>query len=711
MGGLGNQNSQDLMVRYKNLALVGNPNSGKSTIFNLLTGLSQKVGNFPGVTVESLEGHFKTFLGNQINLIDLPGSYSLYTNSKDELVLSQALLGGLNSVMPEGIIYVADLRYLHQQLLLLTQVLDLNYPTMIVLTNRDQVDEDLAERWTEFIHQKTACEVVSFSSRLGYTGILLKEKINLFLEQLSPHDQRKPIYEIPSSLTTQINQTKEKFKARSDYHALVLSLDPEFCQKNDLNSPDLPSIIRHQIAETMSRYSIIENWESQIKITTTTNDSERTKKLDRILTNPVWGLLIFFGIMFVVFQMMYSWAEFPMNAIEDLFAYTSSSLKQILPMDSWWSKLLTDGIIPGLAGVLVFIPQIFILFFMLSILEEAGYMTRVVYLLDHILSRFGLNGRSIIGLISGGACAIPAIMSTRSIYNKKERLISMFVIPLIPCSARIPVYTALIGFVVSSRKIYGIFNLQGLVFMSLYLIGIVAALLVAFLLHKIIPSEGRSFLIMQLPNYQIPPWRQVFTVVLLKVKSFVLQAGKVIMFISVGLWFLASFSWKGEFEKVERDFRSDPSYPSLTEKERAYKLESIQLEHSFAGKFGKWIEPIIEPLGFNWKIGISLITSFAAREVFVGTMSTIYSIGSDSDALKLREVLAAEKREDGTKFFNTRTAFSLIIFYAFALQCMSTMAVMRKETGNWKVPLLQFLFFGLLAYFSSMLVYHFLPST
>ncbi len=695
-------------MHFKKLALVGNPNSGKSTIFNQLTGMNQKVGNFPGVTVEGLEGNFLTFQGDSIRIFDLPGAYSVFTASQDEKVLSQALTHPDLSTQPEAVIYVADFRYMHQHLLLLTQVIDLEYPVFIVLTNLDQVNQEIADKWCAFLKEKTSCEVVPFSSRLGYTGINLREKLNQFIYSAIERRINSKILEMGREINPLIQNIPSTIQVRSNYHAFLLALDDDFCRKNKFVSQDRATIIRHQIDDTVSRYSIIEQWESQIKYSPESKSNYWTKKLDNVLTHSWWGLIIFLILFFLIFQMIYSWAEFPMNAIEDAFAYTSETIKSYLP-ESWWSSLIINGIIPGLAGVLVFIPQIAILFIVLSILEEAGYMTRVVYLLDHLLTKFGLNGRSIIGLISGGACAIPAIMSTRTIFNSKERLLSMFVIPLIPCSARIPVYTALIGFVVSPVKIFGIFNLPGLVFMGLYLLGITMAFITAYVANKIIKNEGNSILIMQLPNYQVPSWRSVLVVVFQKVKSFVLEAGKIIMIISVVLWFLASFSFSGEFEHVESEIKKSATYQNLGDEEKSNLLEAKKLEHSFAGKFGRFIEPAIKPLGFDWKIGIALITSFAAREVFVGTMSTIYSIGSESDELKLRQVLAAEKREDGTTFFNARTALSLIIFYAFALQCMSTMAVMKKESGGWKIPILQFLVFGLLAYISSFIIYNFLP--
>lgn len=689
------------MNRLNHLAIVGNPNSGKSTIFNLLTGLHQKVGNFAGVTVDKLEGTFVSFQKDKILLTDLPGAYSLHTTSSDEKILSQSLTELNQEPTFDGLIYVADLRYIHQHLLLLTQVLDLNYPTMIVLTNMDNVGAELAEQWQNFLKQKTHCITHCMSSRMAYSIIQLKEKLNQFIYQNNIQLNRQVFYNTPVEFSDEVESIKNSHQVRSEYHALLLSLDNK-------KSPaiDKATIIRQQIAETMSRYSIIDNWESQIKFNNNSNSSALTRKIDNILTHPVWGIGIFLSVMFLVFQLMYSWAEFPMTAVEDTFAYLSSTVKEILPQH-WVSNLITAGIIPGLAGVMVFIPQIVLLFLMLTLLEEAGYMTRVVYLLDHLLSKVGLNGRSIIGLISGAACAIPAIMSTRSIYNRKERLITSFVIPLIPCSARIPVYTALIGFVVANEKIWGVLNLQGLVFMGLYMLGIILALLIAFILHLFLPSTDQSFLIMQLPNYQLPQARQVFTTIWNKVKAFVLEAGKIILIISIILWFLSSFSWPGEFKKIETDFAQNSQYNLLPQEEQDNLLESIKLENSFAGKIGKFIEPAIKPLGFDWKIGISLITSFAAREVFVGTMSTIYSLGENQDESRLHDKLASVKREDGSAFFDHKTALSLILFYAFALQCMSTMAVMKRETGGWKFPILQFITFGLMAYISSLIVYQF----
>ncbi len=687
------------MSKLSNLAIVGNPNSGKSTIFNLLTGLHQKVGNFAGVTVEKLQGSYETFLKDKITLTDLPGAYSLHTTSSDEKILSQSLIE-LNPSDPfNGIIYVADLRYIHQHLLLLTQVLDLNYNTMIVLSNMDHVGTNIAEQWQNFLSQKTNCITHCMSSRMAYSVIQLKEKLNQFIYQDKINLNRQIFYKSPVDFIDEINLIKKFQPIRSDYHALLITLDKAISSKIEK-----AIVIRQQIADTMTRYSIIDNWESQIKINQSKDSTSFTRKIDNILTHPIWGIAIFLIIMFLVFQLMYSWAEFPMTAIEDTFAYLSNSVKEVLPQH-WISNLLTAGIIPGLAGVMVFIPQIVFLFLMLTLLEEAGYMTRVVYLLDHLLSKVGLNGRSIIGLISGAACAIPAILSTRSIYNRKERLITSFVIPLIPCSARIPVYTALIGFVVADEKIWGVFNLQGLVFMGLYMLGIVTAIFIAYLLHLYLPSNDQSFLIMQLPNYQLPQIRQVVTTIFNKVKAFIFEAGKIILIISVLLWFLSSFSWPGEFERIENNFALNSQNNTLSEEEKLNTLKSIKLEKSFAGKIGKFIEPAIKPLGFDWKIGISLITSFAAREVFVGTMSTIYSLGENQDESRLHDKLNSVRREDGSHFFDHKTAFSLILFYAFALQCMSTMAVMKRETGGWKFPILQFITFGLLAYGSSLIVY------
>ncbi|MBK9108451.1 MAG: ferrous iron transporter B [Saprospiraceae bacterium] len=456
----------------------------------------------------------------------------------------------------------------------------------------------------------------------------------------------------------------------------------------------------------MSRYHLIESWIAENKLGGAEQLNTRTLRLDRWLTHPMLGAVFFTMVMFLVFQAIFSWASIPMDYIESAFASLQGVLSEMLP-HGWLSDLILKGIIPGLSGVLVFIPQIALLFLLIGWMEELGYMARVVYMFDHILRKFGLNGRSLVGLISGGACAIPAILSTRNINNKRDRLVTMFVIPLIPCSARIPVYTALIGFVVPYEEVFGIFNSQGIAFMGLYCLGILLALLTAAIIRFFVKSDDLSYLILQLPDYRWPSLKNVLLVVYDKVRTFVMQAGSIILIISVVLWFLASFSWSGELQQVETDLREKGRLEQLDPIQLENEIDATKLEHSFAGKIGKFIEPVFEPLGFDWKISIALITSFAAREVFVGTMSTIYSLGTSENEVLLRQKMAQELRPDGSVFYNSKTSLSLILFYAFAMQCMSTFAVMWKETKSRKWPVIQFVYMGALAYLSSWLAYHF----
>jgi ferrous iron transport protein B len=413
--------------------------------------------------------------------------------------------------------------------------------------------------------------------------------------------------------------------------------------------------------------------------------------------------------MLFVFQAIFSFSKIPMEFIESTFDQLKGLVQLNLP-DTWWASLLTDGILSGMSGILIFVPQIAILFLLLSILEELGYMARAVYMFDHVMQRFGLNGRSIVALISGGACAIPAIMATRTIENQKERLITILVTPFISCSARLPVYSVLVGFVVPPIVVGGIFSAQALVFMALYLIGIFTALGSAYLLKKIIKLNDYSTLMIELPEYRKPSIKNMLLNLREKVASFVFGAGKMIMIISVILWVLANFAPGDLKETTSAQATQYAQNQQLDEQETADLIAAKQIEVSYAGQLGKFIEPAIRPLGFDWKIGIALITSFAAREVFVGTMSTIYSIGSaDGDNTTIREKMAKEINPNtGKPMFTVPVALSLLLFYVFALQCMSTIAIVKRETQSWKYALFQFLFMGGLAYLSSFLVYQLL---
>ncbi len=685
------------------VGLVGNPNSGKSSIFNILTGLRQKVGNYPGITVDSKLGKIIQKDGSVIELIDFPGAYSLHSNTHDEFLLTRSLINSKDQYYPDAIIYIADILLIEKQLLLLTQILDLDFPVIICLSNCDHADQELVDHWTLFLEQKLKCPVIPVSSKSHLNLDLLKERLQSLLQFSHIYVARKSVYQIPGSELDKLNENslfRNKYQHYLWKHygnKIESSRIPEYFGKEHS--------IRLQIEETLNRYRIIEEWTADVNIKNSKYSNNITKKLDQVLTQPILGASIFVVIMFFIFQAIFSWASYPMNLIESGFAALQNGLSQVMN-PGWFSQLIIKGIIPGLSGVIVFIPQIAILFFLISWMEELGYMARVVYLFDHLLKKFGLNGRSLIGLISGGACAIPAIMSTRNINNQRDRLITMFVIPLIPCSARIPVYTALIGFVVPYKLVFGIFNSQGIAFMILYSLGIIMALITAALLRYFVKSDELSVLALQLPDYRLPQMKQVLIVVYDKVRTFLFQAGKIILLISMFLWFLSSFSWKGEFDKVRNQVNIESAKRSLSNKEAEALFESRKVEHSFAGKIGKAIEPIITPLGFDWKIGIALLTSFAAREVFVGTMSTIYSLGSNDDEMLLHQRMEMEKRPDGSTFFDRRTSLSLILFYAFAMQCMSTFAVMWRETNRKRWPIIQFIYMGILAYCASWLAFH-----
>lgn len=686
------------------IALVGNPNSGKSSVFNALTGLKQKVGNYPGVTVEVHSAIMKDQNNEPMELIDFPGAYSLHSNTSDEFLLTQALLDQKASYHPDAVLYIADIQLLDKQLLLLTQIIDLKIPVWVCLSSCDQVDQKTIDLNARFIEEKLGCKVIPVSTKTSWNLHKLKAEIKQLKAIIGHKKSEEIFFKLPSNFIKEFADTN---KSQSPYSFYLWKhyghkIDHNINQKGFGKEESLSL----QIEETMARYQMIESWVTDYNLGSSGQSHSRTLKIDRWMTHPILGIALFTTIMFFVFQAIFSWASIPMDFIESGFAFLQGYLGAHMP-SGWFTDLIIKGILPGMSGVVVFIPQIALLFFLISWMEELGYMARVVYMFDHLLRKFGLNGRSLVGLISGGACAIPAILSTRNINNKRDRLVTMFVIPLIPCSARIPVYTALIGFVVPFENVFGIFNSQGIAFMGLYSLGILLALITAAIIRYFIKSDDLSYLILQLPDYRWPSMKNVLLVVYDKVRSFVMQAGTIILIISMLLWFLSSFSWSGELERVEQDLRTqailEQKDPLVLENE----IDAGKLEHSFAGKIGKFIEPVFEPLGFDWKISIALLTSFAAREVFVGTMSTIYSLGSSENEVLLRQKMAQELRPDGSPFYDGKTSLSLILFYAFAMQCMSTFAVMWKETKSRRWPVIQFIYMGAIAYISSWLAFQF----
>ncbi|WP_324672525.1 ferrous iron transport protein B [Hymenobacter sp. GOD-10R] len=690
------------------IALVGNPNSGKSSLFNQLTGLNQKVGNFPGVTVDRKTGTSQLTPQHRAEIIDLPGTYSLYPKSLDEKVITDLLYDRTSEQYPDFVVVTADASNLRRNLLLFTQLADLGLPAVLALNMMDVAEQHGVHIDVAQLQQELGVPIIPMNARKGIGVTALKIVIAQTLDAPSV-----AFYQPSDELLPMIRQIRYYFNLHNDYLALhyahqfrhisFLSADDKAYIQELTEQYDFQPTPR-QAQETIDRYARInEILLNTVSVTRTERNEPYSNRLDRILTHKVWGYLIFFGVLFMLFQAVFAWASYPMELIDEGVAWINSLIQTNFhgPL----INLLTEGVIAGLGGVLIFIPQIALLFAFIAVLEETGYMARVTFMMDRIMRKFGLNGKSVVPLISGVACAVPAIMSARTIENWKDRIITIFVTPLMSCSARIPVYTVLIALVVPDQKVLGFFNLQGIALMGLYLLGFFAAILSALALKILLRRKERSYFIMEFPVYRWPRWKNVGITIVEKVKTFVFQAGKVIVAISVILWVLASYGPGNALEQAEAKVRSTAAQQHLTPEETDNRIASEKLENSYAGLFGRTLEPAIRPLGFDWKVGIALITSFAAREVFVGTISTIYSVGQDADMRTVQQKLAAEKDDQGQPFFTPARAFSLLVFYVFAMQCMSTLAVVYRETKGWKWPILQLLYMTGLAYVASLTVY------
>jgi len=700
------------------IALVGNPNSGKSTLFNQLTGLKQKTGNFPGVTVDKRTGTLKLNDFN-VEIMDLPGTYSLYPKSLDEKIVIDILANPADDYHPDLVVVVADASNLKRNLLLFTEIKDLGLPVILAVNMVDVAKQHgLSINFLQ-LSKEVNTPVVSINARNGDGISLLKFQINkFFLEKQVESNDSGFFVKTSDSHGELIKNIKEQFNLQNDYLAWQYAQQGDkFYFLSTLQKNILSALIQKsgfqsnalQAGETVARYmligGIIGKIQRFIKPESEIKDN-LTQQIDKILLHRVWGYVAFMVVLFLIFQSIFSFAQIPMDLIDSGVANLSDFLKSVLP-NSPLVNLLTDGIIAGIGGVVVFIPQIAILFAFISVLEESGYMSRVMFIMDKLMRKFGLNGKSVVPLISGVACAVPAIMATRSIDNFKERLITIFVTPLMSCSARIPVYTILIALVVPEKSIWGLFNLQGLVLMALYLIGFIAAIFSAWILKILLKTKEKSYFIMELPTYKMPKWKNVGYTIVEKVRAFVFEAGKVIVAVSIVLWVLASYGPADEMKRAEENAISQSKQLKLSDIELENQIASKKLEVSYAGHFGKFIEPGIKPLGYDWKIGIALITSFAAREVFVGTVSTIYSLGQSneaSDTLKHR-MKAEINPETGMRMYTPALAFSLLIFYAFAMQCFSTLATVYRETKKLKYPIIQFFYMTGLAYVSAFIVY------
>ena len=694
------------------IALLGNPNSGKSSLFNHLTGLKQKIGNFPGVTVDKKSGFFRHD-NQEAEVIDLPGTYSIYPRSLDERIVFDVLSNPNAADYPDLAIVVVDVSNIRRNLLLFTQIRDLGIPVVLAFNMVDLAEKDGVQFDVSKFARFFEVPVVAINARTGKGINDLKATVNMALQQ-----NFKAAYDVTELAPEMIAEIKETFQIKSNYRAWLLAQQAEYSSHITNKDKETIDSIRlkynyndkdFQAKETIKRYEVINQlvWQSIVEKKAPKKDST-TRKIDKIVTHKYWGYFIFVGILFLIFQAIFAWASVPMDLIDLTFSNLAAWLEGVMPAGPLTS-LITEGIIPGVAGILIFIPQIALLFTFISILEESGYMSRVVFLMDKIMRKFGLSGKSVVPLISGVACAIPAIMATRNIENWKDRMITIFVTPLMSCSARIPVYTILIALVVPEKYVLGLVNLQGLVLLAMYALGFFAAIFSAALFKFLVKARDRSYFIMELPSYKMPRWKNVGYTIYEKSKTFVLEAGKIILAISIILWVLASYGPADEMARADEVVAEMVAAGQVDPENFEARVESYKLEHSYAGHFGKFIEPVIKPLGYDWKIGIALITSFAAREVFVGTMATIYSIGADweEDDNTIKTRLKNEINPDtGEKMYTPALAFSLLVFYAFAMQCMSTLAVVRRETKSWKWPMLQLIYLTALAYGAAYLVYN-----
>jgi ferrous iron transport protein B len=687
-----------------NIVLAGNPNSGKTTLFNSLTGLKQKVGNYPGITVEKKTAKI-VVNGFRSKLIDLPGIYSLYSKSIDEKVAQNVICNSYDSDYADVIVVIADASNLRRSIFLLTQIIDLKIPVVLALNMIDVASKKGVVINIDQLSSEMGIKVVAINARKARGLSKLKKAIIQTNENaknetptiLDVNDVFGKIIKVINSIRN-INNDYASFLSLCGYdmgNSIKQKIEISILSKNN-------EIIveRLQAKETVRRYKVIDKIISIcVRNIEPKGKYKITKIIDDILIHPFFGYVIFLAILFLMFQAVFLWSKYPMDLIEIFFMNLSIWVAEILP-NGVLNDLLVNGILAGIGGILVFIPQIALLFAFIAFLEDTGYMARVSFLTDKLLKGVGLNGRAIIPLLSGVGCAIPAIMSARTISSWKERIITIMVTPLMSCAARLPVYSVIINLIIPENVIFGFIELQGLVLMSFYLLGFISAMLIAFILKFIIKTNKKSFFIMEMPSYKIPDWKTVIYTIIEKVKIFFFDAGKIIVAISVILWLLSSYGPGNNFQEIENRW---------VDKENAGKyIAAEKLEYSYAGIIGKTIEPVIKPLGFDWKIGISLITSIAAREAFVGTMSTIYSVGDDGVKTLENRMKSEINQETGKAFYTTAVGISLMLFYAFAMQCMSTIAIVYRETNSIKWPLIQFLYLTFLAYLSSFLAFQIL---
>lgn len=699
------------MSKQLNVALIGNPNTGKTSVFNALTGLNQKVGNYPGITVDKKQGVCRLSRGVKAHILDLPGTYSLNASSLDENVVIELLLNKNDKDHPDVAVIVSDVENLKRNLLLFTQVKDLKIPTILVINMSDVMERKGISLDIEVLEKRLHTKIALVSTRKN-SGIqelksLIENYKTLPTQQCLDASTIEPVY---------FERLKKAFPNQDLYKLwVVITQDVNFgkvtrqeIDVSEFKTKSSSELKRLQQKEAIKRYQFINNVLKEGQNIDRSKARDLRSKFDRVLTHKIWGYVIFFIILLTIFQAIYDWATFPMDLIDTTFAGLAEWVKNTFPNGGKVTNLFAEGIVSGIGGIVIFIPQIAFLFLFISILEESGYMSRVVFLMDRIMRRFGLSGKSLVPLISGTACAIPAVMATRNIENWKERLITILVTPFTTCSARLPVYLIIIALVIPEGYIFGL-SYQALTLMLLYLIGFGMAVFSAYILDRVMKTNRKTFFVVEMPNYKLPLLKNVFITVFEKTKTFVFEAGKIILAISIILWVLASYGPGQQFKNAESIVAKEYVYSSETELED--KVAAYRLEHSYIGIIGKTIEPVIKPLGYDWKIGIGLVASFAAREVFVGTLATIYSVGSANenesiDTIKTK--MSNETYADGSKVFTFASGISLLLFYAFAMQCMSTLAIVKRETKSWKWPILQLIGMSTIAYICALIAFQIL---
>ncbi|KXJ98016.1 MAG: ferrous iron transporter FeoB [Acidobacteria bacterium OLB17] len=658
-------------ARDVTVALAGNPNAGKTTLFNALTGLRQKVANYAGVTVERKEGSWRLpGGGQQVRLVDLPGLYSLDAFSIDEEIARDVLTGGIADLSkPDVIVVTVDATNLDRNLYLVTQLLEYRIPLVVALTMVDSATS---------------------------------AAINIDLEKMSRF-LRVPVVPVVASERKGLTELAE---AVSQVARKPLEASPFPFFEADGRSAD-----GNGHGRILARYAWISEVVQESVVAEKARVENRSERIDRVLTHKIFGPLILVAILLFVFQSIFSWASLPMDLLDSTFASIGDLTKSAMP-PGLLTDLLTDGVIAGVGGVLVFLPQIALLFLFISILEDTGYMARAAFILDRLMRSVGLHGKAFVPLLSSFACAIPGIMAMRTIENPKDRLATIMIAPFMSCSARLPVYTLMIGAFFSGQYLFGFLSVGALLILSMYTLGVVTAVIVALLLKRTVLKAPAPPLLMELPPYRMPNFKVVAVNVFQRAGMFVKRAGTIILTISIILWALANFPRLPETSNTSAPESSTSEVAQADDPGEALKREEAQaageqLSYSVAGRLGHAIEPVIRPLGYDWKIGIGLISSFAAREVFVSTMGILYSVGKDEDATSssLLQAMRDAKRKDGTPVWTPLLALTTMIFYLLAFQCMSTFATVRRETNSWKWTLFMVGYMTVLAYVVTFLVY------